>query len=106
MIVRAAALRPADTRARHAANGSRPTRHRRTVAEMSAIRAEVRAILTRDHPMTVRQVFYRLVSTGLIDKTEAEYKRTVTRLLGDMRLGGDIPFGWIADGTRWMRKPT
>lgn len=56
--------------------------------------------------MTVRQLFYRLVSNGAIDKTEAEYKQTVVRLSGEMRLAGEIPFGWIADNTRWMRKPT
>jgi hypothetical protein len=38
-------------------------------------------------------------------KTEAEYKGTVVRLLTEMRLDGTIPFGWIADNTRWMRKP-
>lgn len=62
-------------------------------------------ILADEYPMTVRQMFYRLVSAGLVDKTEGEYKRTVARLLGQMRLRGEIPFGWIADGTRWMRKP-
>src|SRR5262249_13758807 len=40
-----------------------------------------------------------------IAKTEMEYKTTVVRLLTDMRLSGKIPFGWIADNTRWMRKP-
>jgi len=55
--------------------------------------------------MTVRQVYYQMVSRGAIDKTEAEYKQTVCRLLADMRLAGEIPFGWIADNTRWMRKP-
>jgi hypothetical protein len=55
--------------------------------------------------MTVRQLFYRLVSQGVIAKTEAEYKQTVIRLTGQMRLAGRIPFGWIADNTRWMRKP-
>jgi hypothetical protein len=55
--------------------------------------------------MTVRQVFYRLVSNGVIGKTEREYKSTVVRLLGLMRLRGDVPFDWIADNTRWMRKP-
>jgi hypothetical protein len=58
-----------------------------------------------DAPMTVRQVFYRLVSTGVIGKTEGEYKSTVVRLLTRMRLSGEIPFSWIADNTRWMRKP-
>jgi hypothetical protein len=55
--------------------------------------------------MTVRQVFYRLVSAGVIEKTEAEYNTTVIRLLSDMRLDGEIPFAWIADNTRWVRKP-
>lgn len=55
--------------------------------------------------MTVRQVFYRLVSAGVIGKTETEYKSTIVRLLGRMRRDGDIPFGWISDNTRWMRKP-
>jgi hypothetical protein len=55
--------------------------------------------------MTVRQVFYRAVSGGIVDKTEAEYKTTICRLLGRMRRERQIPFGWIADSTRWMRKP-
>jgi hypothetical protein len=29
----------------------------------------------------------------------------VVRLLTQMRLQGELPFGWIADNTRWMRKP-
>jgi hypothetical protein len=63
-------------------------------------------VLEDDNPMTVRQVFYRLVSAGVIAKTEAEYKQTVIRLLTEMRRAREIPFGWIADNTRWMRKPT
>ncbi len=55
--------------------------------------------------MTCRQLFYLLVSRGAIAKTEVEYKSTVLRLLKDMRLDHAIPFGWIADNTRWMRKP-
>jgi len=73
---------------------------------MGAIRRALYDTLEADHPATVRQVFYRLVSNGTIAKTEAEYKQTVCRLLGEMRLSGEIPFGWIADNTRWMRKPT
>jgi hypothetical protein len=65
----------------------------------------MRALLQADHPMTVRQVFYRLVSSGVIGKTEAEYKGTVCRLLGEMRRDRRLPFRWIADNTRWMRKP-
>jgi hypothetical protein len=72
---------------------------------MERIRAAIRETLESYHPMTVRQTFYQLTSKGVIDKTEREYKQTVVRLLVDMRMAGDIPFGWIADNTRWMRKP-
>ena len=88
-----------------APNGSRPT-NRRSRAEMEIIRRVLYEVLQDDHPMTVRQVFYQLVGRGEIEKTEGEYKRTVGRLLTDMRRKREIPFAWIADNTRWMRKPT
>jgi hypothetical protein len=72
---------------------------------MDRIRAALYNTLKADNPMTVRQVFYRLVSAGVIAKTENEYKTTVVRLLTEMRRSREIPFGWIADNTRWMRKP-
>ncbi len=73
--------------------------------DYSVIRGAIYEVVAEDHPMTVRQVFYRLVSLGTIEKTEAEYKGTVIRLLGQMRLAKELPFDWIADNTRWMRKP-
>ncbi len=83
-----------------------PTKRvRRTATEIEAVRAATRGLLAEYHPMTVRQVFYRLVSLGAIAKSEGEYKATVCRLLTEMRRDGDLPFGWIADNTRWMRKP-
>jgi hypothetical protein len=72
---------------------------------MAMIREELYRVLESDHPMTVRQVFYQLVSRGVIAKTEGEYKQTVVRLLTAMRRARDLPFAWIADNTRWMRKP-
>jgi hypothetical protein len=84
-------------------NGTRPTRRSRR--EIEAIKEAMYQALLEDEPMTVRQVFYRLVSSGVIGKTEGEYKSTVVRLLGDMRRNGEIEFNWIADNTRWMRKP-
>ncbi len=73
---------------------------------MQHLRERLAEITEANQPATVRQVFYRAVSEGLIPKSEATYKTTVVRLLGDMRLSGRIPFHWIADGTRWVRKPT
>jgi hypothetical protein len=72
---------------------------------MAKIREVLYAVLQAENPMTVRQVFYQLVSRGVIAKTEGEYKQTVVRLLTIMRRAGNLPFGWIADNTRWMRKP-
>jgi hypothetical protein len=71
---------------------------------MQAIRNALYRVLAADHPMTVRQVFYRLTSEAVIAKTEPEYE-TVKRLLAEMRRQGKIPYRWIADATRWMRKP-
>jgi hypothetical protein len=80
-------------------------RFRRTKAEITRIRETIEEILAQDNPQTVRQVFYALTVRGVIKKAEVEYQRTVIRLLVDMREDGTIPFDWIADNTRWMRKP-
>jgi hypothetical protein len=71
---------------------------------MNAIRDALYGILFEGEPMTVRQVFYAATTRGVVAKTEAEY-RTVGRLLTEMRRDGTIPYRWLADATRWMRKP-
>ena len=81
-------------------------RRRRTKAEIGDIKEAIYRVCLEARPCTCRQVFYRLVSQGVIGKTEGEYKATVIRLLGDMRRDNTIPYEWIADNTRWMRKPT
>lgn len=55
-------------------------------------------------PMTVRQVFYALVSMGAIPKIEKAYSKVCYHLL-QMRRRGMLPYRFIADNTRWMRKP-
>jgi hypothetical protein len=84
---------------------SEAKRKRRGKAEIRELRDALFTLLESENPMTVRQVFYRMVGLGAIAKTEAEYKNTVCRLLSDLRRARVIPFGWIADNTRWMRKP-
>jgi hypothetical protein len=68
------------------------------------VRIAIREVLKADHPMTVRQVFYRLVVRGAIDKTEEQYQGTVIRLLTDMRMAGEVPFAWIEDSSRRRRE--
>jgi hypothetical protein len=81
-------------------------RHRRTKAEIAGIRKGIIEVLEADNPQTVRQVFYALTVLKVVDKTEREYKGTVGRLLCEMREDGSVPFAWIADNTRWQRKPS
>jgi hypothetical protein len=90
----------------YVASDIKSKRSRRTKAEVAAVRNAILDILEDDNPQTVRQVFYALTVRGVIAKAEIEYQRTVIRLLVEMREAGEIPFEWIADNTRWMRKPS
>lgn len=55
-------------------------------------------------PMTVRQMFYRMSAIGQVPKSEGGY-RQVQYALTAMRRQGAIPYDWLADNTRWRRKP-
>lgn len=77
---------------------------RRTKAQMQELRSVLYGMLEAEHPMTVRQVFYRMVGRGLVQKTEAEYNGTVGRLLREMREREQLPYEWLADSTRWVRQ--
>jgi hypothetical protein len=80
-------------------------RKRSTRAEMEARLDALYDIVAEQQPMTVRQVFYQATVRGLIPKTENGYQMVGTAL-SQMRLSGRLPFAWIADNTRLMRKPT
>lgn len=80
-------------------------RGRRTKADIERLKDEMVKLVEELRPMTVRQLFYQLVSKGLIAKSEQEYKGTVCRLLSELRRDGRIPYHWISDNTRWQRKP-
>jgi hypothetical protein len=77
---------------------------RRTTIEIATIKNAIYQTCQDEAPVTVRRLFYRLVSLGLVRKTETEYKHTVIRLATDMRRVGDLPFEWIADASRWVHK--
>ncbi len=55
--------------------------------------------------MTVRQVFYQATVIGLVEKVETGYAKVQNDLVL-MRRSGELPYGWLADNTRWQRKPT
>ncbi len=80
-------------------------RARRTNAEMEAIRAAIFSELEETHPQTVRHVFYRMATLNMVPKQEKLGYPTVKIQLLNMRKVGRVPWTWIADSTRWQRKP-
>jgi hypothetical protein len=79
-------------------------RRRATKAEIGKRRDALLEIIDAGRPMTVRQVFYQATVRGLVEKAESGYGKIQTDLV-KMRRAGDIPYDWIADNTRWQRKP-
>jgi hypothetical protein len=61
-------------------------------------------IIEAGRPMTVRQVFYQATVRGLVEKAESGYSKVQTDLTV-MRRTGELPYDWLADNTRWQRKP-
>jgi hypothetical protein len=64
-----------------------------------------RDILKREWPMTIRQVFYRLISAGSIENARSDYKRVI-RLMTIARNDGRILFDWIVDRSRPKYAPS
>jgi hypothetical protein len=78
-------------------------RPRRTNAELHALHLAILTVCTEDHPLTVRGVFYRVMSAGAVEKTEKAYA-AVQREALKLRRAGFLPYEWIAEGTRWQVK--
>jgi hypothetical protein len=81
-------------------------RRRATSEEMEARAAFLIDYARRHGPVTVRQLYYQAEVHGLpgIEKTDAGYDKVQRQVL-DLRRAGRMGYGWIADATRWMRKP-
>jgi hypothetical protein len=80
-------------------------RRRSTRAEVEARRAALFAIVDAGKPMTVRQVFYQATVHDLVPKTEEQGYRIVQNDLVIMRRTDELPYNWLADNTRWQRRP-
>jgi hypothetical protein len=79
-------------------------RHRSTKAEVEERRKALLEIIDNGKPMTVRQVFYQATVRGLVEKAESGYGKVQVDLT-KMRRDGSLPYDWLADNTRWQRKP-
>jgi hypothetical protein len=82
-----------------------PTKRlRASKAEVEQRRVALFDIVEAARPATVRQVFYQASIRGMVEKTEAGYAKVQTDL-SVMRRSGMLPYDWLADHTRWQRKP-
>ena len=79
-------------------------RVRSTRAAMADRRRLLLGIVRDGKPMTVRQVFYQATVRGIVEKAETGYAKVQTDLTA-MRRSGAMPYDWLADNTRWQRKP-
>jgi len=79
-------------------------RYRRTHAELAEIDAAIYDIAEAEEPVTVRGLFYRVMSRGLVPKSEQGYSVVQRRAL-KMRRRAELPYGWITDGSRLRLKP-
>src|SRR5262249_5752012 len=70
-----------------------------------ALSAAAVAALEKERPMTLRQLFYRMVSAGVLHNSPKECKRlggVMTRL----REAGAVPRTWLVDHVRATLKPS
>jgi len=79
-------------------------RKRATNAEVKSRRENLIEIIEAGRPMTVRQAFYQATVHGIMEKTEAGYNKIQNDLVILRRIG-ELPYAWLADNTRWQRKP-
>jgi hypothetical protein len=79
-------------------------RVRSTKAQVEARRQAILQLVADMKPMTVRQVFYQASVLGLVEKSESGYGKVQTDLV-HLRRSGALPYDWLADNTRWQRKP-
>jgi 5S rRNA maturation endonuclease (ribonuclease M5) len=69
-------------------------------AELAALDTALVEIVSAYRPMTVRGAFYQAVGRRLVPKDETKGYRLVQRRLLKLREAGQIPYGWITDGSR------
>jgi hypothetical protein len=63
-------------------------------------------IVMDNKPLTLRSVFYQVVSKGLKPSTDKEHYLAVGRILKRLRRETIIPYSWIVDSLRSTEKPS
>ena len=68
--------------------------------------AVIAQICVENQPLTLRSVFYQVVSSGLKPSTDDEHYKAVGRVLKRLRREGIIPYNWVVDSMRSTVKPS
>ena len=74
-------------------------KQRRTQEQMDTLRSAIYAVAQTDRPVSIRHVFYRMVTQGLVEKSDKGYQQ-LQKATVDMRDGGMLPYAWIEDSSR------
>ena len=77
-------------------------RKRRTKAETATLESQIYAVCEEDHPVPVRNVFYRMTETNLpvfVPKTGKGCNQVQARM-SKMREEYRLPYRWVSDSTR------
>jgi hypothetical protein len=87
-------------------HGTSPTNRvgRPLAASTLTIRDAILDLQYEHERMTVRGIFYALTVRGVVEKAETGYRKVQRQALL-LRREGLLPWGFIADGTRWVSEP-
>lgn len=80
-------------------------RARLTNAGVAELETAIHDVAAAERPCTVRGIFYRVMSMGLVPKSEKGYQQVQNRVLL-MRRAGGLPYEWISDGSRSISMST
>jgi hypothetical protein len=79
-------------------------RYRAGRSEMEERHQAVIEIVRENQPTGIRFTYYTATTRGLVPKTQSGYDK-IQRAVLRLRREGAIPWNWIVDTNRWMRKP-
>ena len=74
-------------------------RQRSTKRQVEGLDKAILDLLDKDHPQTVRQLFYAAAASGSVSLTMGGYRRVATRS-AVLRRNGEVPFEWLPDDAR------
>lgn len=82
----------------------KPRKPRATKAQMQARRDAIYDIVRDAQPTGIRFAYYTATTRGVVDKDDSGYNMVQQAIL-KLRRTGAMPWPWIVDTNRWMRKP-